>query len=187
MEATQFMKHTQTLLSTLAFTALSVTCALSYAQTIPTYAVKAPECRVKDVELQGKYVGECDPSGWAQGKGAAKGVDASYTGEFKDGEKHGYGVKMWTKTGDRYVGQFKKELPDGLGMYVWGEKSGYFGYQYIGQYVQDKRHGQGIFNWPNGEGYAGRWVDDAQTEGYTPTQIQQAQETDAKAGRIRKP
>jgi hypothetical protein len=182
-----FMKHTHHLFNPMLGTALALFSVLVTAQTIPTYSVKAPECRVKDAELQGKYVGECGPLGWAQGKGAAQGAQAAYTGEFKDGEKHGYGVKIWTKTGDRYVGQFKHELPDGLGMYVWGEQSGYFGYQYIGQYVQDKRHGQGIYHWPNGESYAGRWVDGVQTEGYTPTQIQQGQEADAKAGRVRKP
>jgi hypothetical protein len=157
------------------------------AQTIPNQAVRAPECRVKDPELQGKYVGECGVLGWAQGKGTAQGLIAAYTGEFKDGEKHGYGVKYWNKSGDRYVGQYKRELQDGLGLFTWGEKSGYFGYQYTGQFKQDKRHGQGIFNWANGEGYAGRWVDDAQVEGFTPTQIQQGQETDAKALGTRKP
>lgn len=181
------MKLTQILFHSIVYASLAISSACVNAQTIPTYAAKAPECRVKDPELQGKYVGECSVLGWANGKGAAKGADSAYSGDFKDGEKHGYGVQIWTKTGDRYVGQYKNELPDGLGMYVWGEKSGYFGYQYIGQYKQDKRHGQGIFNWPNGEGYSGRWVDDAQTEGYTPTQIQQGQEADAKAGKTRKP
>ncbi len=157
------------------------------SQTLATGAVKAPECRVKDKELQGKYVGECNASGWAQGKGAAQSADAAYTGDFKDGEAHGYGVKIWTKTNNRYIGQYKNGLPDGLGLFTWGDKSGYLGYQYIGQYKQDKRHGQGIFNWPNGEGYAGRWVEDAQIEGYTPTQIRSGQEADAKYGKDRKP
>jgi hypothetical protein len=157
------------------------------AQTIPNKAASAPECRVKDPEISGRYVGQCNPMGWAHGTGSAQGATASYTGEFKDGQKNGVGVKLWTQTADRYVGQFKNDFRDGVGLYVWGEKSGLFGYQYNGQFKLDKREGQGIFNWPNGESYAGRWAADAQLDGFTPTQILQGKEFNAKIGAWNKP
>jgi hypothetical protein len=62
-----------------------------------------------------------------------------------------------------------------------------FGYQYNGQFKLDKREGQGIFNWPNGESYAGRWAADAQLDGFTPTQILQGKEFNAKIGAWNKP
>jgi hypothetical protein len=176
------MNQNRSLFFTLSFTALALACAGIAAQTYPTALVKAPECRVKDADLQGKYVGECSPSGWAQGKGTALGSLATYTGDFKDGEKHGYGVHLILKTGDRYVGQFKNGKQDGLGHLAWGEKSESAGFYYIGQYKQGKRNGQGIYHLPGGDSYAGKWLDDKQTEGYTPMQVQQIQEQHAKAG-----
>ena len=161
--------------------------SLASAQTLPTRAASPSACTVKDPEIQGRYVGECNVMGLAHGTGTAQGAAAAYTGQFKDGQKSGYGVKAWTLTGDRYVGQFKADFRDGVGTYAWGEKSGLQGYQYTGQYVQDKRQGQGIFDWPNGESYAGKWANDAQLDGFTPTQILQGQAADAQAGRVRKP
>jgi hypothetical protein len=149
--------------------------SLVNAQTMPTGAVKPPACRVKDPEIVGRYVGQCNLMGWAEGTGTAKGEIAIYTGDFKNGEKQGYGAKYWLKTGDRYVGQFRDDFRDGVGVYAWGDLSSLKGYQYTGQFKRDLRDGQGIFDWPNGESYAGRWVADAQLDGYTPTQILQAQ------------
>ncbi len=39
-----------------------------------------------------------------------------YEGEFKNGRMDGYGIKQFYK-GDRYVGSFKEDLYNGLG--VW--------------------------------------------------------------------
>ena len=48
------------------------------------------DCKVKIQNLQGQYNGECK-KGLANGQGSAKGVD-SYTGEFRKGYPHGFGV-----------------------------------------------------------------------------------------------
>jgi hypothetical protein len=151
------------------------------AQTLPTGAAQAPSCRVKDAELQQRFVGQCDAAGWAHGLGTAKGSNAIYTGEFSHGEKQGYGIKQWLSTGDRYIGQFKADFRDGMGVYVWGDNSSLKGYQYTGQFKHDKRDGQGIFDWANGESYAGQWVNDVQLDGYTPAQFLQAQALKAKS------
>jgi hypothetical protein len=153
---------------------ISTSSHLAHAQTTSTRGITPPQCRVKDLELQDRYVGECDAAGLAHGLGTAKGNQTIYTGDFFHGEKHGHGTQVWTQTGDRYVGQFSHDLRDGLGVYVWGEQSSLKGYQYIGQFKQGVRHGKGIFDWPNGESYAGAWSEDKQLDYYTPTQILQS-------------
>jgi hypothetical protein len=176
-------QYTYTAALWLAFASgLCVASASLHAQTTPTKAITAPECQVKDPEIKGRYVGQCNGVGLAHGSGVAQGQQAEYSGQFINGEKHGHGVKVWRATGDRYVGEFKQDYRDGFGLYAWGELTPLKGYQYLGQFKQDKRDGQGIFNWPNGESYAGRWQADAQMDGFTPTQILQGQEADARSG-----
>jgi hypothetical protein len=71
------------------------------------------DCKVMVPELQGQYNGECK-KGLADGEGSAKGTD-TYTGTFRKGYPHGYGVYFYSD-GSSYIGTFKKGLRDGYGL-----------------------------------------------------------------------
>ena len=71
------------------------------------------DCKVKIQNLQGQYNGECK-KGLANGQGSAKGVD-SYTGEFRKGYPHGFGVYTY-ENGSNYIGHYRQGLKDGYGL-----------------------------------------------------------------------
>ena len=88
-----------------------------------------------------------------------KGV--KYTGQFKDGKRHGKGTLIWSKgyrrdsMGITYTGEFKDDLPDGEGTYTWAN-----GDKYEGQLKYDLRNGYGTYTWADGGKYEGQWKDD---------------------------
>ena len=126
-------------------------CLLSFTR------MHAADCVVVDPELQGTYEGGCR-DGLASGYGIAKGT-AEYRGEFRQGLKHGEGVKAWP-WGDRYEGGFWNDRRSGKGMYVWGAGSPWAGERFVGEYVADQRDGMGTYYWPNGDRFDGVWKED---------------------------
>jgi hypothetical protein len=128
--------------------------ALSIVACVPVFAA---ECRVTDPELQGSYEGGCR-KGLAEGYGIAGG-EAHYRGEFREGRKHGQGVKTWP-WGDRYEGGFAADRRQGRGTYTWGAQSPWAGERYEGDYVADLREGWGVYYWPNGDRFDGHWKAD---------------------------
>ena len=70
------------------------------------------DCKVLVKELEGQYNGSCK-KGLADGEGSARGID-SYIGEFKKGLPNGFGIYTY-QNGSMYVGVFKKGLKDGYG------------------------------------------------------------------------
>lgn len=120
---------------------------------------EAQVCRVLDPELQKSYSGPC-VNGLAEGEGVATG-SAEYRGGFKEGRKHGNGVKTWPN-GDRYEGEFVADGKDGYGVYVWGQGP-WQGERYDGSFAGDRRQGYGIYWWPSGDVYAGPWEADQPT------------------------
>jgi len=46
-----------------------------------------------------------------------------YIGEWKNGNREGYGCMYWAKSGDRYEGEWKNDNICGKGAYVWGDDS----------------------------------------------------------------
>jgi hypothetical protein len=92
-----------------------VSLALVLGATLVTYS---QACKVELAALQGSYEGEC-VKGVAEGKGTARGKDI-YIGEFKKGLPHGRGVYQWS-TGETYFGDFKKGQRDGLGVFTYFE------------------------------------------------------------------
>jgi hypothetical protein len=94
--------------------------------------------------------------------------------------KHGFGVMDVTSEkyrGDRYVGQFKDDKPNGQGTYTHangnkydgefkdGKRNGQGTYtyadggKYVGEFKDDKYHGQGTYTFAQGHGYTGEWLD----------------------------
>lgn len=130
----------------------------------------ASVCRVLDPELTAEYVGSCNASGLAEGKGIARGK-AEYVGEFKAGKKHGQGVKQWP-WGDRYIGDFIEDHKDGFGIYLWGHQAPNAGDSYAGQFSNDQRHGNGAYQWVSGERYEGLWENNQMRGAPTPMAIQ---------------
>jgi hypothetical protein len=70
-------------------------------------------CRVLMPSISITYDGSCK-QGLADGKGEATGTDR-YIGDFRKGLPEGEGVYIW-HTGERYVGEWKKGLRDGEGV-----------------------------------------------------------------------
>lgn len=133
-----------------------------------TLAAAPEQCGVRDSELQGSYEGPC-LNGYAEGYGSARGAAAQYVGTFKDGYKHGRGLKTWNN-GDRYEGEFVNDRKDGQGLYVWGPESKWSGDRYRGGFRADQREGQGTYEFANGDRYSGTWRADVQAEGRTSMQ-----------------
>lgn len=140
--------------------------ALSALMLIALGASAQTVCRVLDPELAGVYQGGCN-DGLAEGYGEAKGT-AEYHGSFRDGRKHGNGIKTWP-SGDRYEGDFVDDKKEGTGKYIWGPRSASPGETYSGAYVNDLRHGEGVYLWPSGDRYSGGWANDSITG--MPTQM----------------
>ena len=94
-----------------------------------------------------------------------------YTGEFKDGVRHGKGV-MLLPGGRKLVGVWVTNeiregtftAPDGSiyeGHWEFRERNGQGtltfpdGRKYVGEFKSDQIHGQGTMTWPDGRVYAG--------------------------------
>jgi len=125
---------------------------------------QAQACRVLDPELQDAYDGQC-VNGLAEGSGSARGR-AEYRGDFKNGMKHGKGVKVWPN-GDRYEGDFIEDRKEGFGSYSFG-RGPWLGERYEGDWLADRREGYGVYRWPTGDIYRGPWHEDRITGASTP-------------------
>jgi hypothetical protein len=97
-----------------------------------------------------------------------------YFGEFKDGKKHGVGVKTWPD-GCVYEGEWQEGKMHGVGtetdaegnkydgkwqegeMHGEGTETRLDGSKYEGMWQEGEMHGKGVFIWPDGEKYEGQW------------------------------
>jgi len=107
---------------------------------------------------KGCIEGDCD-----DGFGTYVYDDGSiYTGEFKNGKRHGKGRMKWAsgaRKGEEYEGEWSGDDMHGKGRYVYSDGS-----VYAGEFRDGKRHGQGVMSWASGPRkgavYAGDWKDD---------------------------
>jgi len=77
---------------------------------------------------------------------------ATYVGDFKNYEPHGYGTFIWAN-GDKYYGEWKNGKADGNGTKIWKN-----GRKYLGKFKSDKLHGQGTLFYPDGKKYTGEFL-----------------------------
>lgn len=104
--------------------------------------IYAQDCEVLKKSISGIYEGDCK-KGKAHGKGTAKGED-SYTGEFRKGLPHGFGIYTWGD-GKIYEGDFKNGSMEGEGKMTISTKNkadsvvtGFWkGNEYLGKYKYD--------------------------------------------------
>jgi hypothetical protein len=64
----------------------------------------------------------------------------TYTGQYKNNIKHGYGHSKWEDDGTVYYGQWKEGNREGYGFYKWPN-----GNEYNGEWKDNNRTGVGIF------------------------------------------
>lgn len=123
--------------------------------------------KVVKIEGKGRYFGECNdpenpdlPNG--RGKMTYTNKDV-YEGQWKNGKKHGAGVK--TNFSDEvgcstYAGNYCEDKPDGEGTYTWAPREYYKGGWKMGAF-----HGYGEksmkakFGEENDSVYKGEWQD----------------------------
>lgn len=73
------------------------------------------------------------------------------------GKPYGLGQYIW-KNGSTYSGEFKNGLKHGQGK--WRKNKDHEAHQYDGQYIDDKKEGYGIFKWASGNIYRGMYKND---------------------------
>lgn len=98
----------------------------------------------------------------AMGGGAAARVEytlvGKYTGEWKDGVKHGYGVLIYAN-GNKFEGDWREGKREGRGVYwVNDKKKKKLRKQYAGEWANDQRHGLGTFFHEDGGRFEGFWA-----------------------------
>jgi hypothetical protein len=81
---------------------------------------------------------------------------ATYEGQFKDGQRHGFGRQIW-QDGSVYEGIWRQDKCNGTGRLINAE-----GHIYFGDWRDDKAEGQGTFKHTDGTKYVGEWKNDVQ-------------------------
>ena len=79
-----------------------------------------------------------------------------YQGAWKDGKKHGPGIFLYLADnefkGDIYVGEYKFDIYNGQGTYIWKDGS-----KYTGNWLDNNQDGQGIYIYPDGSKEVGEF------------------------------
>ena len=86
-----------------------------------------------------------------EGKGEMKFSSGTYSGDWKDGIRHGQGKFTWDN-GDIYTGNWSEDKRHGYGEYLWHDGS-----KYKGNYSHGIRSGYGVYYYTNGSIYEGTW------------------------------
>jgi alkylated DNA repair dioxygenase AlkB len=81
----------------------------------------------------------------------------TYSGEWRDDRKAGYGVKTWVN-GTKYEGEWKGGLRHGKGTFWACDGGGKLRKAYSGDWAHDNRDGVGVNFYRNGDRCARRFV-----------------------------
>jgi len=85
-----------------------------------------------------------------------------YVGDFKDGQRHGYGIYTSVQ-GHRYEGEWFADQRHGIGTLTFATKSSdgkgepKWAGTYQGEWHQNLKQGKGVFKYQNGDVYEGSW------------------------------
>ena len=80
--------------------------------------------------------------------------DASYSGEYRDGKRHGRGAFTFANFASRYEGEYRDDKQHGRGTFFYRSGS-----RYEGAWRDDERHGHGTYTFAGGNRYEGAWRD----------------------------
>ncbi len=83
--------------------------------------------------------------------------DEHFTGILVNGEPSGRGRSVFEKTGSCYIGDYLRGCRTGMGEYVFGKNTKYYGDRYCGEFLNGDRHGHGTYYYANGSRFEGEW------------------------------
>lgn len=110
------------------------------------------------LEIKGKkYVGEFENGNVIGGFGTMTDPDGKiYSGEWKDGSKHGKGTMTYPSTNKdnyaEYKGEWERNSFHGEGVMIYKN-----GDKYSGSWSEGKEHGKGTYTFKDGTSYQGLW------------------------------
>lgn len=103
-----------------------------------------------EIEYKGEY-----KNGERTGFGVERNItgQCTYEGMFEHDKKEGFGVLLWDDS-TKYEGHFKENDFDGKGTYYWKDKR-----KYEGDWKRNMMHGKGLYTWKGGRYYEGEYVE----------------------------
>ena len=105
-----------------------------------------------------EYTGDRNSRGEPHGRGTMTHRDGyKYTGEFKDGKRHGQGTE--TDRFNKYTGEWKDDKRNGKGTESGIGRTYTDERRYRGGWKDDKRHGQGTATFADGSKRTEEWKD----------------------------
>ncbi|MFN8353498.1 MAG: hypothetical protein U0Y10_03555 [Spirosomataceae bacterium] len=109
----------------------------------------------KPVVVEKKWSG-CLSGNCSNGKGVyMHELGEKYDGEWKEGQRHGYGSQYYSSGNLKYEGDFQYNKMEGNGTFYYKN-----GDRYEGEFHENKRDGKGTYYFANGDKFVGDYKDD---------------------------
>lgn len=110
-------------------------------------------------ELGRQLANQSSPKDVLNGSHSVKYENGTYTGNYKDGLRHGKGTYTYNN-GEKYVGDWEYGAKTGRGVFTTADGS-----RYVGEFLKDDFHGNGEMYFPDGNSYKG-WFDRSLFSGF---------------------